>query len=859
MLTAIDPEGLPLAPADEAGPARVGVISMFDGVGSIYHIIKKKLGKPPAVYIAAEQDPVLRRLVAAELGMREDQHWGYNSEGVGTIYVKDVWDLLHKDSLILRQAKAMYPNIRWLLISGSPCQDLTFAGYLNGLLGLTGRRSMLFFVVYVVLRHAQKLFGFESVRYLAENAGSMQAVQGGSNMKAGHPLERSEHFQLFLYCLGLPRQIPTKHWVWDTSSLFGIRRQRVFLRSHLDTGTPVPNGPPGNEQWGPLLYLTNESVVLAPLLRTREYTAGGALKLSWTAYQPHALLWDYAFFGGKRSFSLLCQLAQDKKVPQLPWASIVPAHFLPVWKRFLTVIGAPKSTSSIKDELIEQLAPIFHNPNITLPMRVLNIQEVRKLSGLEDILTVARHGPALLTDKVVRDFCGNSFHPALIDAALGTDPQFQAWVRGDADGQPCHSEAPPIQDVYANYQDLLRAVLEQGSKLGVQLKSNQVDFEAKWRHYGIGDPPEAATPPVVKQPTVFSFLQTAKTTDNQASLKSKGVPFCDASLSQALEQMQMKWLHQSSLTFENVALSSRLLRAAVGSGIGFRVTEQEIKCKYLELLQAYTSGDKLTAIEQLFTLLQVATLGPTHQFSFGFIIWAPKTVQPPLIYVGAQKPSLLFLLIAHDTDQPFQFGTAAFDYQQDSDFLSSSTILKFPADVVQLTHNIISNYPITIRIDESKQFIHLSEFAAIQSPMCAMCFLSTAGARPCFIHTPGTADAILHLLGGLEGTGGLSIVGVINRTMQTPSPNWIIVHVVDNEQVQQCLNTGMVSTCRVSIPFIWSPVWYAQQVSVRQAPRQIGKYLLQATAVDDWGEYLIFPGTEEWSRLLTTLDEVPPE
>ena len=161
---------------------------------------------------------MLRRLVAAELGMREDQHWGYNSEGVGTIYVKDVWDLLHKDSLILRQAKAMYPNIRWLLISGSPCQDLTFAGYLNGLLGLTGRRSMLFFVVYVVLRHAQKLFGFEYERYLAENADSMQAVQGGSNMNAGHPLERSEHFQLFLYCLGLPCQIPTKHWVWDTSS-----------------------------------------------------------------------------------------------------------------------------------------------------------------------------------------------------------------------------------------------------------------------------------------------------------------------------------------------------------------------------------------------------------------------------------------------------------------------------------------------------------------------------------------------------------------------------------------------------------------------------------------------------------------
>ena len=110
LLTAIDPEGLPLTIFDGAGPARVGIISMFDGVGSIYHIKKKKLGKPPAVYIAAEHDPVLRRLVAAELGMREDQLWGYNSEGVVTIYVKDVWDLLHKDSLILRQAKAMYPS-----------------------------------------------------------------------------------------------------------------------------------------------------------------------------------------------------------------------------------------------------------------------------------------------------------------------------------------------------------------------------------------------------------------------------------------------------------------------------------------------------------------------------------------------------------------------------------------------------------------------------------------------------------------------------------------------------------------------------------------------------------------------------
>ena len=46
-----------------------------------YHIIKKKLGKPPTIFIAAEIDPVLRRLVAAEIGLREDQQWGYTVEG----------------------------------------------------------------------------------------------------------------------------------------------------------------------------------------------------------------------------------------------------------------------------------------------------------------------------------------------------------------------------------------------------------------------------------------------------------------------------------------------------------------------------------------------------------------------------------------------------------------------------------------------------------------------------------------------------------------------------------------------------------------------------------------------------------
>ena len=166
---------------------------------------------------------------------------------------------------------------------------------------------------------------------------------------------------------------------------------------------------------------------------------------------------------------LLCQITEGARVPKLPWASFIPAHFLSIWKSFLITLQAERSTTSKKDELIEQLAPIFHNPNIVLPMRILTVQEVRKLAGLENILTAERHGRSLLTDKVIRDFCGNSFHPSLISAALGTDDQLLQWVEGNNDAQPCCRDLPCIQEVYTKYQDLLKLVLEQAAARGVQL------------------------------------------------------------------------------------------------------------------------------------------------------------------------------------------------------------------------------------------------------------------------------------------------------------------------------------------------------------------------------------------------------
>ena len=113
-----------------------------------------------------------------------------------------MWKLFEGDALILRQAKAMFPVSVWIVIAGSPCQGLTFAGYLNDMLGRTGNRSMLFFAVYLVIYYLQSLYGTEKIRFLLENAGSMQPIQDRRGSFSGdEQLKELPDFLLFLTTL----------------------------------------------------------------------------------------------------------------------------------------------------------------------------------------------------------------------------------------------------------------------------------------------------------------------------------------------------------------------------------------------------------------------------------------------------------------------------------------------------------------------------------------------------------------------------------------------------------------------------------------------------------------------------------
>ena len=150
-----------------------GVISLFDGVSSVVPALIKKFGYAPAVAILAENDIDVRAVVCAEFGYRANEQWSFTSQRTAALYVKDVHSLIANNCQVLRSTIEAHPELKWIIVGGSPCQDLTFAGPHKGLLGLAGPCSRLFFVFLCIIFTVQQLCGPSVVRFVAENAASI--------------------------------------------------------------------------------------------------------------------------------------------------------------------------------------------------------------------------------------------------------------------------------------------------------------------------------------------------------------------------------------------------------------------------------------------------------------------------------------------------------------------------------------------------------------------------------------------------------------------------------------------------------------------------------------------------------------
>ena len=309
----------------------------------------------------------------------------------------------------------MFPDCKWIIVGGSPCQDLTFAGPLRGVLGLVGPSSRLFFVLLCVIYAMQRLVGAEAVRYLVENAASMLQI----------------HLDAFCRLLGLPLDQQGRY-VWDPWDFgFQIARRRNYFRNFDDTeeiGSPTQVF---DHNYGPLVDQSGNNVPFAPLLRTRESLPYGMLRSSWTLYQAHALVWDYAYWNGRVSFGKACKLGANK-LPHLRWEQVIPPPFLKAWFKFLQVCESRCVRGKDMDAILSPLLPLFHCKCYSIPFCILTEEEVSALSGLHGIWTrISPEDAEALPERLVRDYCGNCFHPALILSALGNNETLKRWVAED--------------------------------------------------------------------------------------------------------------------------------------------------------------------------------------------------------------------------------------------------------------------------------------------------------------------------------------------------------------------------------------------------------------------------------------------
>ena len=407
-----------VTPANAVGRGRYGIISLFDGVSSVVPILKKKLGYPPTAVILAECDLSLRQLVCTEFGYRSDEKWGYTAEGSAVLYVKDVHSIIARQCKVLQDLVRMFPDCKWIIVGGSPCQDLTFAGPWRGLLGLIGPSSRLFFVLLCVISSMQRLVGPAAVRYLVENAASMLQI----------------HLDAFCQLLRIPADYHGRY-VWDPCDFgFEVTRKRNYFRNFDDIeeiGIPTRVF---ESEVGPLIDQAGKCTPFAPLLRTREVLPYGIIRASWTLYQPHALVWNYAFWNGRINFGKACRLGANK-IPHLKWEQIVPPPFLKAWFRFLRLCENRNMQGNEIDEALAPLLPLFHCDNFCLPFRILKETEVAALSGLHNFWTrTSTEDAEALPEHLVRNYCGNSFHPDLISSALGNNIVLSDWVSGNGEG-----------------------------------------------------------------------------------------------------------------------------------------------------------------------------------------------------------------------------------------------------------------------------------------------------------------------------------------------------------------------------------------------------------------------------------------
>ena len=759
-------------------PGKYGIISLFDGVSSVVRVLTKKLGCPPTAILLAENDESIRRLVCTEFGYRTDEKWGYTMSGSACLYISDVHKLAENDCFLLRQLAALFPGLKWFIIGGSPCQDLTYAGYLHGLLGLVGARSRLFFLLLLTIRTIQILVGISSVRFLVENAGSMKDV----------------HFVAFCKLLGLPFAEPFDQYTWDLAKFTCfITRKRNFFRNMADFEPITDLDSWHSEDSGPLLTICGKTVAFAPLLRTRKTMNYGICHSSWTLYQPHALVWDYSFWGGKEAFRHYCNIQTGHR-PALAWERFVPPPFLDDWKIFIEALQRGGCTSTNFDKIILPLLPMFECCTYKLPFRILTAKEVLRLSGLENHWTLIDVEDAnRLPDPLIRDMCGNSFHPALISSAFGNDDVLKRWIQGEEEGSS--TLVADQKRAHAIYAELAQLIKQKGQELH---KNTNIPVVEELPSYpSVEKVKGQVSLPDIAQPVLQGKLDVELNKTDQRI--ESGI---DATVAHINED--------ACLTLERASLATYFdaFRAPVTVGFGADALLR-ILWGESQLQKAQTSFREnspqcpVTAdIDQIrstianwfsrgshslffLSLLQSIDATANTKWPVGYVLLVCSGRSSHVFYLGNPNPKLLILIDYRQPRKPLLTLIGATAYSEALSIGCAPTILPTSRLLERCNHGDF----LFVESAGGRWSLHCGPYQCTSSS-CLCCLLSTLGEiRGCPWHCTMAQDTqhhytVAHLIGVDCGNGKANVIGYIGSLpLHT---HLILIHIIPETKLVEC-------------------------------------------------------------------------
>ena len=784
-------------PANAVSRGRYGIISLFDGVSSVVPILTKKLGYPPTAVILAECDLSLRQLVCTEFGYRSDEKWGYTAEGSAVLYVKDVHSIIARQCKVLQDLVRMFPDCKWIIVGGSPCQDLTFAGPWRGLLGLIGPSSRLFFVLLCVISSMQRLVGPAAVPYLVENAASMLQI----------------HLDAFCQLLRIPADYHGRY-VWDPCDFgFEVTRRRNYFRNFDDIeeiGIPTRVF---ESEVGPLIDQAGKCTPFAPLLRTREVLPYGIIRASWTLYQPHALVWNYAFWNGRINFGKACRLGANK-IPHLKWEQIVPPPFLKAWFRFLRLCENRNMQGKEIDEALAPLLPLFHCDNFCLPFRILKETEVAALSGLHNFWTrTSIEDAEALPEHLVRNYCGNSFHPDLISSALGNNIVLSDWVNGNGEGP--HSLVAEQSEAFQVFSSLCGKVEAEAKRtrrkekltidrtlppfqvvscVSQQQSAHEVSVQQQVLPPLLGGSPKVRVTKAERRVQQCIDAALHKLEENQCvALKEKGL----GRLFDGLRAPRFISFHFADYAESVIGEDLSRLRQ-----FACRFPQQSPSLQAIEeLKRAFTLWERQpTLCTTMAVLIAGANLKKESSWPLGHVVLLPGQNAPQLCYIGEDTPKMLLLVNAARPQAPETFVVEATAFPGAMRFgeLLVACQRAWPYSQVP------ADPEFHVELRDGQAILNIGGYHC-QQEGCLTCFLTNCAQLPqCPWHAPQDTNedrlppSFSHFICTKDPS--TSIVEFVGQLKEGPTDGIIqVFHVCTNEQFSDMSLYRHVTPSKVSL------------------------------------------------------------